>query len=222
MTQLGCRRSGWCRGRRWCWGRVAPEGPAARAGRGSVLGTLGDAYVNSIMVDALIHSREGTIVVPEAAAQDTLRPSAADHRDDKANGTLGAVGSRLYRDRRDDAGHRFSDIWHQCIPDQVVRLRVHVVADRGNSASRTNNLRTTDSLVLSWAQLRDERATEIMAEIDPQYAFWSSIVYLHPERTKRTFELINMVLHSASTWKCASSMRWAAIVLSNTMRRCNR
>jgi hypothetical protein len=49
-------------------------------------------------------------------------------------------------------------------------------------------------LVLSWAELRDERATEIMAEIDPQYAFWSSIVYLHPERTKRTIELINMVL----------------------------
>ena len=28
----------------------------------------------------------------------------------------------------------------------------------------------------------------------PQYAFWSSIVYMHPDRTKRTFELINIVL----------------------------
>ncbi len=33
-----------------------------------------------------------------------------------------------------------------------------------------------------------------MAQIDPQYAFWSSIVYLHPDRTRRTLELINMVL----------------------------
>ena len=33
-----------------------------------------------------------------------------------------------------------------------------------------------------------------MAQIDPQYAFWSSIVYMHPDRTKRTFELINIVL----------------------------
>ena len=49
-------------------------------------------------------------------------------------------------------------------------------------------------LVLSWAELRNERATEIMAQIDPQYAFWSSIVYLHPDRTKRTFELINIML----------------------------
>ena len=47
-------------------------------------------------------------------------------------------------------------------------------------------------MVLSWAELRNERATEIMAQIDPQYAFWSSIVYMHPDRTKRTFELINI------------------------------
>ncbi|MBC7702835.1 MAG: phosphatase PAP2 family protein [Rhodoferax sp.] len=33
-----------------------------------------------------------------------------------------------------------------------------------------------------------------MAQIDPQYAFWSSIFYMHPDRTKRTFELINIVL----------------------------
>ena len=49
-------------------------------------------------------------------------------------------------------------------------------------------------LVLSWAELRNERATEIMAQIDPPYAFWSSIIYMHPDRTRRTFELINMVL----------------------------
>jgi len=49
-------------------------------------------------------------------------------------------------------------------------------------------------LVLSWADLRNERATEILAQIDAQYAFWSSIVYMHPDRTRRTFELINILL----------------------------
>jgi hypothetical protein len=49
-------------------------------------------------------------------------------------------------------------------------------------------------MVLSWAELRNERATEIMAQIDPQYAFWSSIIYMHPDRTRRTFELINILL----------------------------
>jgi hypothetical protein len=53
------------------------------------------------------------------------------------------------------------------------------------------------TMVLNWAQLRNERATEIMAQIDPQYAFWSSIVYLHADRTKRTLELINMALQFA-------------------------
>jgi hypothetical protein len=48
--------------------------------------------------------------------------------------------------------------------------------------------------VLSWAELRNERATEILAQIDPTYAFWSSIIYMHPDRTKRTFELVNLVL----------------------------
>ncbi len=48
--------------------------------------------------------------------------------------------------------------------------------------------------VLSWADLRDERMSEVLAQIDPQYAFWSSILFLHPERTKRTLELINLVL----------------------------
>ena len=49
-------------------------------------------------------------------------------------------------------------------------------------------------MVLSWAELRNERATEIMAQIDPPYAFWSSVIYMHRDRHKRTFELINMVL----------------------------
>ena len=30
--------------------------------------------------------------------------------------------------------------------------------------------------------------------IRDRYAFWSSIVYMHPDRTRRTFELINLVL----------------------------
>lgn len=48
--------------------------------------------------------------------------------------------------------------------------------------------------VLSWADLREERAAEIVAQIDPQFAFWASVVYLHPSRTPRTLELINMAM----------------------------
>jgi hypothetical protein len=48
--------------------------------------------------------------------------------------------------------------------------------------------------VLSWADLREERAAEIVEQIDPQFAFWGSVVYLHPSRTPRTLELMNMAL----------------------------
>ena len=49
-------------------------------------------------------------------------------------------------------------------------------------------------LVLSWADLRYERANEILAQIDPQYAFWSSILFIRPDRARWTMELINITL----------------------------
>ncbi|MEI8304385.1 MAG: phosphatase PAP2 family protein [Burkholderiales bacterium] len=49
-------------------------------------------------------------------------------------------------------------------------------------------------MVLSWAELRAERANEILAQIDPQYAFWSSILFIRPDRARWTMELINLTL----------------------------
>ena len=47
--------------------------------------------------------------------------------------------------------------------------------------------------VLSWADLREERLPEIMAQLTPQYPFWGSVIYLHPSRTPWTLELLNQV-----------------------------
>ena len=41
-------------------------------------------------------------------------------------------------------------------------------------------------LVLNWAELREERAGEILAQIDNQFPFFGSVVYMHPARTPRT------------------------------------
>ena len=82
----------------------------------------------------------------------------------------------------------------QCIPGQVIRLWIPIILIAEIQRPAQTTFEQQIPLVLSWAELRNERATEILAQIDPQYAFWSSIVYLHPDRTKRTFELINMVL----------------------------
>jgi membrane-associated phospholipid phosphatase len=49
-----------------------------------------------------------------------------------------------------------------------------------------------------YSDLRADRATEILCELGPQYAFWSSIVYLHPDRTKKTIELLDAALRLAN------------------------
>ncbi|MCU0764621.1 MAG: phosphatase PAP2 family protein [Burkholderiaceae bacterium] len=52
-------------------------------------------------------------------------------------------------------------------------------------------------LVLDWAELREERMTEILAQIDPQYAFWASITGMRADRHRHTMELINVALQFA-------------------------
>jgi len=48
-----------------------------------------------------------------------------------------------------------------------------------------------------YSDLREDRASEILCELGPQYAFWSSVVYLHPDRTRKTIELLDAALRLA-------------------------
>jgi len=150
-----------------------------------VLGTLADAYANPIMVDALILEREGIITTDltlHAPALPTIidAPEQLERWEPWVRAYI-AIGDLLQ-------GIVFEDTASGFAVSHGSDLIAHV--DRPHSATFAAQI----PLVLSWAELRSERATEIMAQIDPQYAFWSSIVYLHPDRTKRTFELLNIVL----------------------------
>jgi len=138
------------------------------------------------MVDALIHSREGTEVTTDTSHYEPSFPGIDDPKQAErweqwVRATLG-IGEML-----------------QGITLQASGTNAFQVLSSGNLIAEVQRpvpatFRNQIQMVLNWSQLRNERATEIMAEIDPQYAFWSSIVYLHPERTRRTLELINMVL----------------------------
>ncbi|MEP7329239.1 MAG: PA-phosphatase, partial [Betaproteobacteria bacterium] len=55
-------------------------------------------------------------------------------------------------------------------------------------------------LVNGWADLRADRAREILAQTAPQYAFWGSVVPLYQARHPRTLELLHLALSLA---KCA-------------------
>jgi hypothetical protein len=54
-------------------------------------------------------------------------------------------------------------------------------------------------LVESYADLRPDRAVEIVSQLSVPHAFFGSITYLHPERTKWTMELIYAALRFSYT-----------------------
>jgi hypothetical protein len=149
-----------------------------------MLGTMADAFANSIMVDALILGREGT-TAPEFSSYAPNLPGIEDAaqmaRWEAWVRAYVAIGEMLQ-------GIRF----------QKTTTTFRVLSSNSLIAEIGRPQRSTFAaqipMVLSWAELRHERATEILAQIDPPYAFWSSIIYMHPDRTRRTFELINMVL----------------------------
>jgi len=149
-----------------------------------MLGTLADAFANSIMVDALILGREGT-TVPDTSTYAPALPGI----DDAAQMPRWEPWVRAYV----AVGEMLQGISFQTTAASLqVRASGSLIAEIERPQEST--FAAQIPMVLSWAELRNERATEILAQIDPQYAFWSSIVYLHPDRTRRTFELINMVL----------------------------
>jgi membrane-associated phospholipid phosphatase len=53
-------------------------------------------------------------------------------------------------------------------------------------------------LVEAYADLREDREGEILAQLTPPVAFWSSVVSLHPDRTRYTLELLDVALRFAN------------------------
>jgi membrane-associated phospholipid phosphatase len=155
-----------------------------------VLGTLGDAYANPVMIDALILEREG-ITVSETSCYPPTWPAIEDvkqiERWEPWVRAYTAVGEMLqgisFQKTTSHDGYKVLSSLSGS-PSPIAAI------ERPQQSTFVRQM----PLVLSWAELRNERATEILAQIDPQYAFWSSIVYLHSDRTKRTLELINILL----------------------------
>jgi hypothetical protein len=52
--------------------------------------------------------------------------------------------------------------------------------------------------VEAWAELREERASEILSQLTPQYAFWSAVANLQLDKRPKTLELIGLALSLAS------------------------
>jgi len=152
-----------------------------------VLGTLADVYANPVMVDALIQGREGTITGETSTYEPALpniidQPKQIERWEPWVRAFLG-VGELL-----EGINYRIPTSG----PGFQVRSGASLIAEIGRPAKAT--FEDQIPMVLSWAELRNDRATEILAQIDPQYAFWASIVFLRSDRHRWTFELINLTL----------------------------
>jgi hypothetical protein len=53
-------------------------------------------------------------------------------------------------------------------------------------------------LMVGWADLRAERCGEIVAQMSPAIAYWSSVANLHPQRNRNTLELLSAALRLAN------------------------
>ena len=51
--------------------------------------------------------------------------------------------------------------------------------------------------VMNWAELREERMSEILTQIEGQYCFWGSIVPVQTDRMRHTRELLDAVVQFA-------------------------
>jgi membrane-associated phospholipid phosphatase len=69
----------------------------------------------------------------------------------------------------------------------LVRMQAPSVAVLQDQLDRVNG----------YADLRGDRAREILAQVTPQYAFWGSVVPIYPVRHGKTLELIGLVLRLA-------------------------
>jgi hypothetical protein len=84
--------------------------------------------------------------------------------------------------------------------------QLHLYDNTGGASGKlTGMLRPTKAifeqqldLVAGYADLREDRRSEILAQTIPQIAFWSSVVNLNPWRAKWTLELIDVALRLAN------------------------
>jgi hypothetical protein len=99
---------------------------------------------------------------------------------------------------------------HTEVPDQVTLWRLVVPLSGAAAPTVTCSrlasiIRPTEAiftaqldLVEAYSDLREDRASEVLAQLGHQFAFWSAVVNLHPSRTRWTLELIDAALRFAT------------------------
>ena len=159
-------------------------------GGGGGGGTGGSSSGNPLITDALMRSRDGTVL------QQTLVAQFTSHHDDvgdtaslkrwepllRFNVALFDLLSGLHV----ESGNNEATLK----ADGVTLLTMK----RPNPAFFAEQLK----LVASYAEIRQDRASEIVVQMQPQVPFWSSVVHMHPSHSAKTLEMVELALGFAS------------------------
>jgi hypothetical protein len=157
------------------------------------------------VVDSLIRSRDGTSDPNEIGTYDIALDAAGSAHPKRwadwvrQTAALSELGSAL-RYQRSAVG----------AVDPVAAFTVHHVAydigaAPGGAALASSPIatlqrppmdcfRTQVARVLEWSELREERISEVLAQIDNQFALWGTVVPLHTSRMKPVLELVDLAI----------------------------
>lgn len=183
-------------------GGAAGGAAGGGAGGGLVPGTLGDGYANSLFTEALVRSREATVDPTRSTPRGKRDGPSAQVPDiarwDGWVRTFLGVQALL-------EGLRFEALpADKRKPAQQAGQVVTLYASADKSAPLVKIKRPTPAvfaqqlpLVLDWAELRAERSSEILAQIDNQYAFWGAVVPINNGRMRKTLEVLEVVVQFA-------------------------
>ncbi|MDO9075249.1 MAG: PA-phosphatase [Rubrivivax sp.] len=175
--------------------------------------TFSDRYSSTLVVDALLRTRDATInplaTGPLEPARAVVAPSVA-RWDPWVRVVLGVQG--LLEGLRfevtplpeGDAAHAPAEGYAHALDAAMQMRAVALYASPGVDLPVVSLRRPTQAVfdvqlsqVLDWAELRGERATEVLAQIDNQHAFFGAIVPFHTGRMRKTAELVELVTQFA-------------------------
>lgn len=172
--------------------------------------TLNDGYGSMVVVDALIRTRDAVVdptqTGPLRVGRPALRVPQIKRWDGWVRTFLGVQS--LLEGLRFEAPQQAPDetkaAFDQRRLDEQDTLTVGLFASFDTSLPLVSVKRPPHTTfeaqlaqVLDWAELRPERSSEILAQVDNQYAFWGAIVPIHTSRMQKTADLIEAVIQFA-------------------------
>ena len=185
---------------------MASEGGILGGAAGGAAGAfaLGDAYSAPLFVEAMNRNRGAIIDLSETGPLWNLPPGRLEDQHDHICRWAPWVRSYLVAQESIESMEFETEfVAHngESLPKVMLSVIDRETKRKLNLVSITSPGRAVFekqlSKVLVWAELREERAAEILTQIDNQDCIWGSIIPIQSDRLRRTKELIDAAVQMA-------------------------